>query len=266
MVTVPVRLMALPEEYRTSRVDSGGSRQLLLRLQATPPCGRPVILQALVDTGAETNLIRTGLFPAECFVPARDPLCLVTADGTRMHGGTQELTLHLEFGTDRPNPKGENTWSTLVTFHDAGIHVDAILSYPWLTRARLGVVPHLDSLVKLTSSLEKTLLLTDWREDEPPGVPKDGPPGWEDGIYRMPELHMVEVSSEEVARVRAMGLWIPSPEDEGERLELWEDEEVLEEVAHQLMTPAGHPLLVGAWCRRGRGKCRRGSQWHGWWN
>ncbi len=36
----------------------------------------------------------------------------------------------------------------------------------------------------------------------------------------MPELHRVEVAPEDIARVRAMGLWMASQEDEGERLGL----------------------------------------------
>ncbi len=46
----------------THQVDAGGLRQLLIRVMAIPEVGTPVILQALVDTGAETNLIRTFFF------------------------------------------------------------------------------------------------------------------------------------------------------------------------------------------------------------
>ncbi len=63
-----------------------------------------------------------------------------------------------------------------MTFHDAKINVDNILSHPWLTLARLGVVPHLASLVRLTPSLEKTLLFDLLEGGRTPGSTKRRPP------------------------------------------------------------------------------------------
>ncbi len=41
-------------------------------------------------------------------------------------------------------------------------------------------------------------------------------------------------------------------------MELWEDEEVLEEVAYRLGIPAGYPLLVGSVVRVGEGEVPEG--------
>ncbi len=243
VMTVPGRLMAPKEEYVTHRVDAGGLRQLLIRVMAVPEVGPPVILQALVDTGAETNLIRTGLLPQGSFLPARDPLCLVTADGKRMPGGTQEVTLRLEFGAEPLNREGEATWSTTATFHDAGIHVDAILSYPWLNRARLGVFPHLNSLVRLSKSLGTELTLTDWKGDEPTGVPLEGPPGWEEDPRW---VFQAEKLPEAMSRVRAMGLRLPAPAGVDEECPLGKDEEVMEVVARQLGRAGWKPTTIGS--------------------
>ena len=69
------------------RVRKGGDLRLIMQVQARLPSGRVQPLQILVDTGAETNLIRKGLIPASEFVPAKRPLCLTTANGQRLRGG-----------------------------------------------------------------------------------------------------------------------------------------------------------------------------------
>ena len=101
-----------------------------------------------MDTGAETNLIGKDLMP-HLMKASPDPLALITADGTRMRGGSKEVTLQLCFHTNRPNQPSRMKWCTKGTFHDAEIQVDAILSYPLLEKAQLGVFPHLESPVRL---------------------------------------------------------------------------------------------------------------------
>ena len=64
----------------------GDETQLLLRVDATTPDGKTRQLLALVDTGAQVNLFRIGLFASEEVVPAKCPIGLVTVDVTRPNG------------------------------------------------------------------------------------------------------------------------------------------------------------------------------------
>ncbi len=74
------------EMYQIRQV-RGDQRQLLLRVRAQGPDGVQRTMSALVDTGAQVNLIRKGLFPEGIFRPAARAVRLVTADGKDMEGG-----------------------------------------------------------------------------------------------------------------------------------------------------------------------------------
>ena len=87
-------------------------------------------LKILIDTGAEVNLIRRGSLPEAYFRPARRPLVLATANGSRMEGGAQEAKLELEFWTTEELPAGGSCWTAPAFFHDADIQVDALIGYP----------------------------------------------------------------------------------------------------------------------------------------
>ena len=47
--------------------------------------------RALIDTGAEANLVRRGWLSDEELRPAKSPLTLITADGTQMAGGDKSF-------------------------------------------------------------------------------------------------------------------------------------------------------------------------------
>jgi len=96
---------------------------------------------ALVDTGAQTSLVRRGLFPEGCFRRSEKPLALKTVTGEDLPGGREEVRLKLTFAqTDDKNPK-EREWTTEVVAHDGVISCDLILGYPWLSENRLDVQP-----------------------------------------------------------------------------------------------------------------------------
>ena len=101
-------------------------------------------LLALVDTGAQVNLIRHDLFPKECFRPARNPLALSTVSCEALPGGRNEVHLKLKFAAEKPTgepvPQG---WITSACFHDADIGCDAILSYEWMAHERINVPGHM---------------------------------------------------------------------------------------------------------------------------
>ena len=81
--------------YKVSQWEEEAShdddRQLLVTVKTRGPDGRIRYLKALVDTGAEANLVRTGLLSPSLFRRSRHPLSLVTADGKRMEGGKNKL-------------------------------------------------------------------------------------------------------------------------------------------------------------------------------
>ena len=138
----------LPERpFRVGRVEHrGGGTQLLMEVDAECDGVKRTLL-ALVDTGAQVNLVRSDLFPRECFRPARNPLALSTVSGEALPGGRHEARLKLKFAAERPSgepvPQG---WTTSAYFHDADIGCDAILSYEWLAQERINVLPWEDSL------------------------------------------------------------------------------------------------------------------------
>ena len=133
--------------FRIGRIEHrGGRTQLLMEVTAT--CGAVSRkLRALVDTGAEANLIRHDIFPKDCFRPAREPLALSTVNGNALPGGRNEVQLRIKFiaetSSGEPVPQG---WTTSVWFHDADIGSDAILSYEWMARHRINVLPWGDAL------------------------------------------------------------------------------------------------------------------------
>ncbi len=82
-------------------------------------------MRALVDTGAEVNLIRKGFFPDGIICPETRELKLVTANGKEMEKGKEEVTLKVSFKeeemTDPPctprfQAREAARWCTTATF------------------------------------------------------------------------------------------------------------------------------------------------------
>ena len=76
----------------------GEDLQLLMNIQVRTNDGTRKSVSVLVDTGAEANLVRGGLFNDSLMRNAREPLSFVTANGQPLEGGkrTLELTLFFE--------------------------------------------------------------------------------------------------------------------------------------------------------------------------
>ena len=68
---------------------------LILRMWVVQGDGSKVPLDALVDTGCEVNLIRAGLVPPENFTPSQVRIRLVTANGSSLGGGDQQVKLRV---------------------------------------------------------------------------------------------------------------------------------------------------------------------------
>ena len=131
--------------------------QLVMAILANLHNGEERILRVLVDTGAQANLVRTGLMPDCIMREAKEKLNLRTANGQKLAGGEREVDLSLGFrqviqGDTMPELLWENA-----TFVEADIRVDAILSFPWLVKTKIGVFPHLRALA--LAEPEMTLLM-----------------------------------------------------------------------------------------------------------
>jgi hypothetical protein len=127
----------------SSRVGEGevstSQRRLLVGGVIRLPTGTEVSVQALVDTGAEINLVRKGLVPKEFWIRSERVKRFVTADQAVMEGGSIEL--HCEFALQGMSVEsGRATQVVCPTrFYDANIGVDVILSYEWMRRADIEV-------------------------------------------------------------------------------------------------------------------------------
>ena len=122
--------------------------QLVLQVQLVLPGEEKVLAKALVDTGAQVNLVRKGLVPGGYLQRSKNPVRLVAANSDVIAGGDRSVTLQVGL-------RGESVKSGQLTplylpgeFYEAEIDLDMILSYPWLREHALGVFPHLGSLAK----------------------------------------------------------------------------------------------------------------------
>ena len=79
----------------------------------------------LVDTGAQVNLVKSGLIPMR---EARWPVSFETADGSPMNGGDQITRSKLNlFNRDSPG-SSDRTTELINDFYNADIQYDLILS------------------------------------------------------------------------------------------------------------------------------------------
>ena len=83
---------------------SGPQLQLAMLLKVRTTQGVVKTLKALIDTGAEANLIRQGVLDFSHFENAHEPIQLVTANGQRLMGGVRTISLEIEFN---PNENGK---------------------------------------------------------------------------------------------------------------------------------------------------------------
>jgi hypothetical protein len=115
-----------------------GARQLVLDVFVCPSNSEKKKVRALIDTGAQINVIRRGLFPEESLQQAKKPLMLTLADGQAFGGGHKEIAATLYMGRQR-NACIE-PWKAKAQFYVGEVKADAILGYPWLAQNGLDVL------------------------------------------------------------------------------------------------------------------------------
>jgi hypothetical protein len=93
-------------------------------------------LRILVDTGAEVNLLRPGVFDDSLWEKAHQPLHLITVSGDGLQGGQRVARLKLRL----QQSDGVVKWLS-GTFYEAAVEYDAILGYKFLTDHNLAIYP-----------------------------------------------------------------------------------------------------------------------------
>jgi len=114
------------------------ARQIALEILVCPINGENKVVKALIDTGAQINVVKRGLFPENVMKPAKKPLMLTLADGQAFWGGDREVTARLTFG--KIVNHAVRPWRARANFYEGEIKADMILSLPWLAENGLDVL------------------------------------------------------------------------------------------------------------------------------
>ena len=151
---IPQRLCKSWDSYCVNSLQKKEKEYMLtLLLKVTSLGGRQKFIRALVDTGAQVNLIRNGLFSPNEFQRANSPLTLVAANGQVLEGGKCTIDLCMKFYQSSEVVDVEPEVELDGEFFEANIGIDAILSYPWCKKHHLAVVPHLKCLAIVQPNL-----------------------------------------------------------------------------------------------------------------
>ena len=122
----------------------GDERQLHLKVRVR--CGQEeLVVDVLVDTGAQVSPVQRGLFKEESLQPSRRPVRLKVANGAIMGCGTHEATISMEFWEherlNRPDLAKRSTLSG--NFYVADItDWDMIMGYDFMVANTIGALPH----------------------------------------------------------------------------------------------------------------------------
>jgi hypothetical protein len=159
--------------------------------------GEEIKINVLVDTGAEACLMRQGLLPQHLLYPASEPLRFETANGEVLAGGNMCSKMRLLLNCESGELFGPEPFFFDVEFYEAKIKVDAILSFPWLAQAKLGIFPHHKALVLDSPGLTFLYGVRDHHKKHQPKIPsifsvlgcKDCEISASDPLVAMPEKY-----------------------------------------------------------------------------
>ena len=116
-------------------------RKLKLLARVHFPNGIVRDLDALVDTGAEINIINPKFVPRDIFQPAKRPLKVGMANAVCLKGGKREASFTIALkGLDVDSRQGVEIRIPTVAY-DGEMVCDLILSYAWLAQQNALVNP-----------------------------------------------------------------------------------------------------------------------------
>ena len=133
------REMRVVSDHPECEGQSTRQRRLLIQATLQLHDGSEKGVLALVDTGAEVNLIRRGLIADEYFRESPVPMTFRTADQAIMEGGIMEVPGNLILRATDVDTKRTEQVKCPIILYDASTGVDIILSYEWLQRSNIDV-------------------------------------------------------------------------------------------------------------------------------
>ena len=151
--------------------------------------GPSLDLKAIVDTGAEVNLIRPGLVPGKYFRQSSRLIHFIAVNQTTLSGGHRELegTLKIQ-GVEVDSCQPEILSLPFVCF-DADMEVDILLSYGWLAAMHLDVMPRRHGLMSIQSDRQI------WIAGEEERIRPSGP-GVQIGVLGTEQSHTTNASKD----------------------------------------------------------------------
>jgi hypothetical protein len=140
-VKVGTGVMEVTERAMPVRVDGMKDDNLRITVKVAVGDNFERELVALIDTGAQVDLIRRDLVPEELTRPATARIRLVMANAQPLKGGKREVEADLVFaGHDEDTRKPVEVKAPTVLYL-ADINDDIILSYSWLGSRQFAVYP-----------------------------------------------------------------------------------------------------------------------------
>ena len=118
---------------------AGPQTKLMVAVKLRMADGEVFDMSALIDTGAEVNLVRRGLVASKYFKRALKRRRFVTANRTILTGGAVEVPCELLLHGVDMDTSEEVRLSCTMALYDADIMVDMILSYEWMATMDVDV-------------------------------------------------------------------------------------------------------------------------------
>ena len=155
---VDIWLDEIGEEIERPRIQKGKSKPEDDRTEMVVPTKiefvinetPPLNIEALADTGSEMEaLAGRGLFPPHLLEDAQKPVALIGAGKSRIHGGSQGVTVHITVPVCREDGTLVRYKCSRVFLYVADIGKKMILGFPFFLRYNLCVVPGMPTFMQV---------------------------------------------------------------------------------------------------------------------
>ena len=120
-------------------------------------------LRFLIDTGADINLIRTGLTEPRHLTMVKNPLQITTANRAIMPGGEKQVNCTILMKGVDIDTKEEQAYHLPIKFYEADIGVEGILCYNWLATYDLVIRPFKNCLQKVDTRTKACVIFVGLR-------------------------------------------------------------------------------------------------------